>query len=71
VITRVVFFPERTTDEVLVPEVCRHLEAMGASVVGFNCAGKLTGALQIVKKIKEVVQVGIPRCIMFIDISYI
>jgi len=69
VITLAVFFPERTTDEVPVPEACRRLEAMGASVVGVNCARGPTGALQIAKKIKDVVQVGIPRCIKFIDIS--
>ncbi|WAR08270.1 BHMT2-like protein, partial [Mya arenaria] len=53
VITLTAFFPDRTTDEVVLPEACRRLEGLGASVVGLNCSRGPDSILPLAKKIKK------------------
>ena len=57
-ITLAAFVPDRTTDEVPIPEACRRLEEGGASVVGINCARGPAVMLPLLREIRKACKVG-------------
>lgn len=58
VITLAAHFPDRTTDEVPIPEACKRLEDKGAAVVGLNCSRGPDIMMPLIQEIKNVCKVG-------------
>ncbi|GFS16172.1 betaine--homocysteine S-methyltransferase 1-like [Elysia marginata] len=54
VITLAVYCPDRTTDDVPVPEALRRLEELGADCVGLNCARGPETMLPLLKEARKV-----------------
>jgi hypothetical protein len=57
VITIAAHFPDRTTDEVPIPEACKRLEDQGASVVGLNCSRGPDVMMPLIREVKNVCKV--------------
>ncbi|XP_060592437.1 betaine--homocysteine S-methyltransferase 1-like [Ruditapes philippinarum] len=53
VITIAAHFPDRTTDEVPIPEACKRLEDQGASVVGLNCSRGPDVMMPLIREVKN------------------
>ena len=58
VITLTAYVPDRTVDEVPIPEACRRLEEAGAAVVGINCGRGPSSMVSLLKEIKKACKVG-------------
>lgn len=61
VITLAAHFPDRTTDEVPIPEACKRLEDKGAAVVGLNCSRGPDVMMPLIQEIKNACKVGSHR----------
>ena len=59
-ITLTVHGPDRTLDEVPIPEACRRLEDAGAAVVGLNCGRGPAIMMPLLREIRKACKVG-PR----------
>ncbi|XP_052811612.1 betaine--homocysteine S-methyltransferase 1-like [Mya arenaria] len=59
VITMTAHVPERTTDDIPIPEACRRLEEAGAAVVGLNCSRGPDVMMPLIKEIKKICKVPI------------
>lgn len=53
VITLAAHFPDRTTDEVPIPEACKRLEDQGAAVVGLNCSRGPDVMMPLIREVKQ------------------
>ncbi|XP_053398081.1 S-methylmethionine--homocysteine S-methyltransferase BHMT2-like [Mercenaria mercenaria] len=53
VITLAAHFPDRTTDEVPIPEACKRLEDQGAAVVGLNCSRGPDIMMPLIREVKN------------------
>ena len=61
VVTLTAYYPDRTTDELPIPEACKRLQDAGATVVGLNCARGPGIMMPLIKEIKKLCTVNI-RC---------
>ena len=51
------YVPDRTVDEVPIPEACRRLEEAGATVVGINCGRGPSVMLPLLRELRKACKV--------------
>ena len=51
--------PDRTTDDIPIPEALKRLEDQGADVVGLNCSRGPKMMMSLLEQVKEVCKVNI------------
>ena len=52
------YLPDKTLDDVPIPEACRRLEEAGATVVGLNCGRGPKSMLPLLREIRKVCKVS-------------